>query len=523
MMPTLGVVVLSSDGEWDTAVRGLLAQTVPPVSITVVTWVAGRPPADARVRVAHCLPTAAAAVCRREALRTPADFVACLGGHDEALPGWVEAVVTASSAAGGPGRAGVVRYGAVRLRPDGVVGGVLIPGPGPNGREGSGRAGGAGVRSGGAGPAAPWDALLSGAGLPGDGPGVAGGPVAGGSAGAGDGAPCAVRRDLLTTPAAQHAGCVAVPRLLVRQAPQGGAPAAPSAGSTAPGRRPARPALVSVVVPVRDGAATLPAQLRALAEQTYTGAVEVLVVDNGSADGTRDVAGRARAWLPGLRIVDAGGRPGEAYARNTGVAAARGDFVAFCDADDVAAPGWLSGLVAAAGGADLVGGALDVGLLSPAYADEQPVPLTEQGDFLPFARGANCAAWRDVLGTVGGWDESYRGGGEDMDLSWRAQLCGYRLAYAPDALMHYRLREGLAALARQKWNYGLSGARLYARYRHAGFARRRSSVAAANWLLLLVRLPDLVRSRRLRRRWVRYAARLAGFLAGSVRQGVLYP
>ncbi|MEU0737515.1 hypothetical protein [Streptomyces lavendulocolor] len=173
MMPTLGVVVLSSDGEWDTAVRGLLAQTVPPVSITVVTWVAGRPPADARVRVAHCLPTAAAAVCRREALRTPADFVACLGGHDEALPGWVEAVVTASSAAGGPGRAGVVRYGAVRLRPDGVVGGVLIPGPGPNGREGSGRAGGAGVRSGGAGPAAPWDALLSGAGLPGDGPGVA--------------------------------------------------------------------------------------------------------------------------------------------------------------------------------------------------------------------------------------------------------------------------------------------------------------------------------------------------------------
>ncbi|MGI5484243.1 glycosyltransferase [Streptomyces lavendofoliae] len=514
MAVSMGVLVVSPDGEWDAAVGSLLAQRVRPAAITVVTWVPGGPRRDPRVRVAHCLPSAAAAVCRREALRTPADFVACLSGRDEALPGWLEALVEACRAPGTGGRVGVVRYGAVRIRPDGVVGGVVLPAPEPAGPAGR----------------APWDGALFAAGRSSDGRGREDG---------GDGAPCAVRRDLLAATGRGPARCVAVPRLLVRRyAPCGGpAPAArpaprpaarPSAvspaGPPASGRRPARPALVSVVLPVRDGAPTLPAQLRALAEQTYTGAVEVLVVDNGSTDRTREVASAARALVPGLRVVDAGDRPGEGYARNTGIAAARGDFVAFCDADDVAAPGWLAGLVeAAAGGADLVGGALDTGLLSPAYADEQPVPLTEQGDFLPFARGANCAAWKDVLVAVGGWDESYRGGGEDMDLSWRAQLCGFRLVYAPDALMHYRLRDGLASLARQKWNYGLSGARLYARYRHAGFERRRLSVAALNWLVLLVRLPDLVRSRALRRRWVRYAARLAGFLAGSVRQGVLYP
>ncbi|MYR59535.1 glycosyltransferase, partial [Streptomyces sp. SID625] len=79
-----------------------------------------------------------------------------------------------------------------------------------------------------------------------------------------------------------------------------------------------------------------------LGRQTYQGPWEVVVVDNGSVDGTPEVARAARAVLPALRIVDARDRAGESYARNRGIAEARGDLVAFCDADDVAAEGWLA-------------------------------------------------------------------------------------------------------------------------------------------------------------------------------------
>ncbi|GAA0461706.1 hypothetical protein GCM10009544_25270 [Streptomyces stramineus] len=481
-LPGFGVVVAAPEGVWEPAVRSLLCQSLPPAAITVVTP-ADPPPdprPDPRPLFVPCAPETAAATCVGAARAVRAPYVAFLHGRDEALPDWLRHLARAAREG-----AGLVQCGTLRLRADAWVEGISLA------------------------------------------PGL-------------DGAAYAVRRDLLGT-SGRTAGWVTVPRLLVRRrmddtaATVSAARAAgagvvrdarltPGAGAppvAAPGRGRA-PALVSVVIPVRDGALTLPAQLRALASQTCAIPWEVLVVDNGSTDATREVAEKARPDLPGLRIIDAHERPGESFARNRGIAAARGDFIAFCDADDVADPGWLAALTGAAPDADLIGGSLDSGVLSPAYADEQPVPMTEQTDFLPFARGANCAAWTDVLTTIGGWDESYRSGGEDMDLSWRARLCGYRVGYAPDARMHYRLRAELCALARQKWNYGRSGARLYAAYRHAGFERRDHRTVLMNWSWLLLHAPDLARSPGLRRRWIRYGARLSGFLAGSVEQGVRY-
>ncbi|WAU82173.1 glycosyltransferase family 2 protein [Streptomyces sp. Qhu-G9] len=478
-LPEIAVVVAAPEGEWEPAVRSLLRQSLlPPAAITVVT--PADPPPDPQLHFMRCPSETAAEGCVEAARAARTPYVAFLHGRDEALPDLLHHLARAAQ-----DDAGLVQCGTLRLRADALVEGITLA------------------------------------------PGL-------------DGAAYAVRRDLLHT-RDHRAAWVMVPRLLVRRRTDdtaATASAALAAGtclirdtrltpsthapSTDVSVHRGAPDLVSVVIPVRDGALTLPAQLRALASQTYTAPWEVLVVDNGSTDSTREVAEKARPDLPGLRIVDAHERPGESYARNRGIAAARGDFIAFCDADDVADPGWLAALAAAAPDADLIGGSLDSSVLSPMYADEQPAPMTEQTDFLPFARGANCAAWKDVLTTIGGWDESFRGGGEDMDLSWRAHLCGYRVGYAHDARMHYRLRAELSGLARQKWNYGRSGARLYAAYRHAGFERRDNRTVLMNWSWLLLHTSDLARSPSLRRRWIRYGARLSGFLAGSTERGVRY-
>src|SRR4051794_16576472 len=106
----------------------------------------------------------------------------------------------------------------------------------------------------------------------------------------------------------------------------------------------AAPRLLTVVLPVRDAEAYLAEQLAALGRQTYTGEWEVVVVDNGCTDGTLAVVDAWRARLPDVRVV-AAPRRGLNRARNAGAAAARGELLAFCDADDVVCDGWLTALV----------------------------------------------------------------------------------------------------------------------------------------------------------------------------------
>ncbi|MBC7157268.1 MAG: glycosyltransferase family 2 protein, partial [Rhodobacteraceae bacterium] len=102
-----------------------------------------------------------------------------------------------------------------------------------------------------------------------------------------------------------------------------------------PGDRRAAP-LVSVIVPAKDAAATLPTALAGLVAQSWR-ALEILVVDDGSTDATRAVA---RAWARRDRRIRVLAGPGQgAYAaRNAGMAAARGAFVTVHDADDWSHP-----------------------------------------------------------------------------------------------------------------------------------------------------------------------------------------
>jgi glycosyltransferase involved in cell wall biosynthesis len=188
---------------------------------------------------------------------------------------------------------------------------------------------------------------------------------------------------------------------------------------------------VSVIVPVKDDP-RLWACLEALIGQTYPGGqVEIIVVDNASA---ALPSGRAlrhpRVTL--LREL----RPGSYAARNTGVAHARGEILAFTDSDCLPDPTWLERAVSRLGqDADIVAGEIAVFAADPA----RPTPIeayevvkgfpqrryaTESG----WAATANLITTRAVFDAVGPFDERLTSGG-DADWGSRATRNGLRLRY----------------------------------------------------------------------------------------------
>jgi glycosyltransferase involved in cell wall biosynthesis len=281
---------------------------------------------------------------------------------------------------------------------------------------------------------------------------------------------------------------------------------------------------VSVIIPVRNEEQHLADQLEALVRQTYPGPWEVLVVDNGSTDRTLDVALGFGARLP-LRIVDASERAGLNHARNAGVAAAEGEFVAFCDGDDVASPGWLEALVRAARDVDIVAGPLDFFRLNDALyrawrPDDPDETLQVAHDFLPYAPGGNCGMWTRVARHIR-WNGDYRFGSSDTEFSWRAQLAGYTLAFEPAAVVHLRYRRSLAALGRQFFDYGRSGPLLYREFRPHGMTWSREE-ASDRWRWVARRAPQIFGSVEQRGNWIRMAAFSAGRACGSLRWRVLF-
>ena len=266
--------------------------------------------------------------------------------------------------------------------------------------------------------------------------------------------------------------------------------------------RPA-PGLVSVVVPVRNDAATLGCQLDALAAQEYEGEWELLVADNGSSDASREVAARH----PGVRVLDASAVPGPSFARNRGAAEARGDFLVFTDADDVVSSGWLAAMARAARQADLVAGR---------FAGRATIN-TWQG--LPFASGSNVGVWAAAFAELGGFDERLPVG-EDIDLSFRARAAGLCLGFAPAAVVSASERASLRELAGQQRSYGDAQALLYRRYggRRPGLGR-----ALVRWGRLAAILPAALLSPAGRRWWVGEVALRWGRIVGSIRSRVLYP
>lgn len=279
--------------------------------------------------------------------------------------------------------------------------------------------------------------------------------------------------------------------------------------------------MISVVVPVRNGMPWLEDQLAALVSQECPVPWEVVIADNGSTDGSPSVG---RGWADrhdAVRWIDASAVRGPAAARNAGARSARGDLIAFCDADDVARPGWLGGCLTALEGADVVAGLFDFSTLNGTPDTPPQAATTRQLGFLPAGLAANLAVRRQAFEAVGGFAEELLVG-EDIDLCWRLQLKGFRLELAPGAVVSKREHADDGGGFRHALAYGRSGPTLYRRYRSSG-ARRDWVGAAKGWLWLALHSPSVLTSGRPRQQWIHAAGVRVGRLQGSVRTRVFFP
>ncbi len=223
----------------------------------------------------------------------------------------------------------------------------------------------------------------------------------------------------------------------------------------------------SIVIPARNAAPHLGNCLLGIAAQHHAGKLcEVIVVDDGSSDGTARVAesnGAQVITLPAL---------GPAAARNAGMRAATGEIIVFLDSDCVPEPGCLASLlapfvdetVAGVRGGYTTDQAGAVARFTQLEMEEKQERMAASAEVV-FVDTV-CAAYRgDAFLTIGGFDEGFRAPSvEDVDLSFRMASQGKHMVYAPGALVRHSHPQSLAKYLGRKFRFGFYRPRVYMRY-----------------------------------------------------------
>jgi glycosyltransferase involved in cell wall biosynthesis len=227
---------------------------------------------------------------------------------------------------------------------------------------------------------------------------------------------------------------------------------------------------VSVVVASYNGGRTLPACLDSLTHLNYP-SYEIILVDDGSTDDTAKIAGHYEGKIRAIHQPNLG----LSVARNTGIAAATGEIIAFTDSDCRADEDWLYYLVGdllktdacAIGGHNFpppednwIAGCVAVSPGGPAH-----VMLNDRdAEHIP---GCNMAFWRWALDSIDGFDAQFRAAGDDVDVCWRLLQRGHRIAFTHSGFVwHYR-RNTLGGYLKQQRGYGVAEALL--RHKHPEF------------------------------------------------------
>lgn len=234
-----------------------------------------------------------------------------------------------------------------------------------------------------------------------------------------------------------------------------GAPQNPVAGSG--GWTPS----VSIIIPARNAAQTLPATLEAALGQDYGGPLEVIVADGSETAETTEML---RRRFPAVRVVENPARS-TPEALNRALRAAAHEVVVRCDAHAVFPPDYVATAVAAlarTGAANVGGRQVPVGktgferavaLATTTFLGTGGARWRQGGREGPTDTVYLGAFRREALDAVGGFDPSLLRN-QDYDLNWRLRAAGETIWFDPALAVDYRPRGSFAALARQYFDYG---------------------------------------------------------------------
>jgi glycosyltransferase involved in cell wall biosynthesis len=215
---------------------------------------------------------------------------------------------------------------------------------------------------------------------------------------------------------------------------------------------------ISVVVPVFNGGKSIAATLESLLRQTLP-ALEIIVVDDGSTDNTKDTVAKFGSAIKYVYQANCG----PAVARNCGIRLAKGEYVAFTDSDCLPMEDWLRSLslgfesttIAGVGGRVLSADA-SAGLISE-YVDTFQLldPLEDETGQIPYLITANACFQRIVLHQAGLFSGSFiKPGGEEPELCLRIRELGYTFRRIEGAVVLHHHRQTISAFLRTFANYG---------------------------------------------------------------------
>jgi GT2 family glycosyltransferase len=218
---------------------------------------------------------------------------------------------------------------------------------------------------------------------------------------------------------------------------------------------------ISVVVCAYNAESTIRECLDAALRLDYPD-YEVIVVDDGSTDATAELV---KAYP--LRAIHTENR-GLSRARNTGLAAADGEIVAYLDSDAYPDPHWLRYLAHTFTTSDVVGaGGPNLsppgdGMIAECVARSPggPAHVLLSDSVAEHVPGCNLAVRASALRDIGGFDPRFRTAGDDVDVCWRLQDRGGRLGFHPAAVVWHHRRNSVRSYWRQQRGYGRAEALL---------------------------------------------------------------
>lgn len=231
---------------------------------------------------------------------------------------------------------------------------------------------------------------------------------------------------------------------------------------------------VTVVIPMFNAERTILDTLNGVVSQKWDKPWDIVVADNRSTDGSRRIVEKFKSGDRKIRLVDAFESQGTPCSINTGVRAASGRSVLFCDSDDIPAPGWLAAMGEALDAHEFVACRMDLDSLNAGSgASSRRNPQTEglgkigYPPYLLHAGGGTIGVRREVFLRVGGYDEKlfYL---HDTDFCFKAQLAGAPLHFVKDAVMQVRFRTDLRKTYIQARNWAEYNTLLAKRYRQHG-------------------------------------------------------